>query len=459
MFFHKTVLAIGICFLLVGCAVYSPLPLETKPHLAASLGELQQADCKDGIAYKHENSCIDPAKPLTAADVTLLAIQYNPDLRTARNDQAIARAQVLQASVLPNPVVNGSYSFLISGPGTADAFGLGLSEDIKALIVRGAQRKSAQYAAGKADADILWQEWQLIGKARLLYVDLVEMEKLRDITQQNHDLFAARYEHSHRALLQGNADLTTVAPDLSALSDSARQLGDLNRQLQIKWQELDALLGLMPDVRLVLDKNIVFAKIDPEKIVGILPDLPHIRPDLVALQLGYQSQEEKLRAAILGQFPALVFGGNYGSDTTSVASGGPVVTLDLPLFNRNQGNIAIERSTRQKLHDEYTARLDSATGEVKAMMSGQTLLQKHFDKMLQSYRQAQKIAQHADTAFKAGNIDERSYVDLKNTSFNLHQQTVTMEQALLEQQVALATLIGADMPAIALPAAQLKEKP
>jgi len=59
-------------------------------------------------------------------------------------------------------------------------------------------------------------------------------------------------------------------------------------------------------------------------------------PDLIALQLGCGAQREALRAAVLGHFPALTLGPNYGNDTSRVRSLGPSASIVLPLFNRDR---------------------------------------------------------------------------------------------------------------------------
>ena len=66
------------------------------------------------------------------------------------------------------------------------------------------------------------------------------------------------------------------------------------------------------------------------------------RLDLLALKMGYQSQEERLRAAVLAQVPKINIGFAHASDTTHVITTGFAVTIDLPIFDRNQGHIAIE---------------------------------------------------------------------------------------------------------------------
>ncbi len=78
----------------------------------------------------------------------------------------------------------------------------------------------------------------------------------------------------------------------------------------------------------------------------------------MALQLGYSSAEEDVRAAILGQFPALTLGGSYNKDTSDVISAGPTLDFGLPVFDRNQGHIANAAATRVLLRAQYQARLD-----------------------------------------------------------------------------------------------------
>lgn len=63
----------------------------------------------------------------------------------------------------------------------------------------------------------------------------------------------------------------------------------------------------------------------------LIADLENSRLDLVGLRQGYQSQEQTVRAAVLAQFPKVVFGFNpHSSDTTNVPG---VPALPLKSFN------------------------------------------------------------------------------------------------------------------------------
>ena len=60
-------------------------------------------------------------------------------------------------------------------------------------------------------------------------------------------------------------------------------------------------------------------------------------------------------------------------------------------------------------------------------------------------------AKTAESAYRAGNLDERSYVDLIVSVQTKELELVALEQLRLEQQIAIATLIGAGMPPAAMP--------
>jgi outer membrane protein TolC len=429
-------LAIVTVVLLCGCQSYAPLPLNRQARLAEHLSDLEFASVP---------------RPLSVDAIGLLAVGNNPDLKAARTERGIAVAQVLQAGILPNPSLGAGYAFLLGGPGTSAAIAASLTEDVKSLVTLSARRRSASAAALQVDASVLWQEWQTIGKARLLFVDIVEGDKQRRLLEETSAVLAARLAREQQALAQGNATLTDVVPALTTVADIKKQIDDLDRQQETRRRDLDILLGLSPDVTLPLDSRLSLPPIDPAGVAAMLPTLGDRRPDLIALQLGYRSEEEKVRTAILAQFPALVVGGAGGRDTTDVRSAGPQITIDLPIFDRNQGSIAIETATRRKLHDEFSARISTAIGEVNSMLADTALIAEQIQTVAEQVTALRKAATQAESAYRVGNLDERGYVDIVVSTLAKEQEFVTLERLRLEQQVAISTLVGAGMPRATMP--------
>jgi len=425
--------------LLAACATYDPLPLTTHVRLKHRLAELV-----------HVGVRID--RPLSVYDVAVLAVENNPDLMATRTQRGVARAQVLQAGLLPNPSINASYAFLLNPPAAMfDSFSVGVMQDIQKSITMTGRLRAAQAAALQVDASMLWEEWQLIGKVRLLVFDIVQGEKLHRVLTEYRDVLQSRFDRGRRALADGNVTLATVAPDLAGLGETRKALFDLDRDQASRRHDLNALLGLAPEVVLPLKTQLQVLQVDPKIVMRALTDLADRRPDLIALQLGYRSQDEKFRGAIVGQFPALTFGPTLSRDTSDVRTFGPNITMDLPIFDRNQGNIAIEKATREQLRAEFNARLSAANSEVLAALATQRLIGRQLEEERAELPVLQGFANQAESARNAGNIDERAFVDLVAANYAKKQAVLALEQLLLEQQVAIATFIGAGMPRATMP--------
>jgi outer membrane protein TolC len=246
------------------------------------------------------------------------------------------------------------------------------------------------------------------------------------------------------ATQSGILDLAALAPLLAAKATAAQTLATLHLTQLQQWQQLNALLGLEPDVR--------FA-IAPPQLPPLPPDLdrliaqlPERRPDLVALQLGYRSADESVRSAIIGQFPALAAGYAWGQDTSNVRSGGPTASFDLPLFDRNQGQVAQTRATRLQLHEQYRARLDAADGTAKGLVSQIKRLTSDVDEAERAAEAAEAQSSAAQRAYAEDTLDQRSLADFQTTALQRRIEAMALERALGEARITLTVDLGLGLP-------------
>ena len=434
----RLAVAAGFLAALTGCATYRPLPLPAQSGLAPSVA-----------ALRHPGLVL-PAR-LSLRDVAVLAVENDPDLRAARARLGVAQAEVLAAGVLPNPSLSAGLTPVIGGPGTTTGWNVGLSQDLRSLVTLQARTRAARAASGGVNASLLWQEWQVIGQARLLAVDLIEGARRHRLLDEARGLLARRYATTRQAVAEGNASLAVVSPDLAALTAIERQIDTLDQLQQARRHQLAALLGLRPGAALPLAARPDLPPVPAARVRALLGGIAERRPDLIALQLGYRAADAQLRAAVLAQFPRLTVGFTGGSDTGGVRSFGPQVTLDLPVFDRNQGPIALARATRRQLRAAYAARLDAAVGTVRAMLADSALLRRQLRHASHRLTETRRVARAAAAAFRAGNLTERAYVDFITARIDTAQQVLGLQQSLLEQQVAMATLVGAGMPRVVLP--------
>jgi outer membrane protein TolC len=427
--------------LLAGCAHYTPLPLAREAPLAPSIAALDRA-----------TAAAPQGARLTVSDVVTLALANNPDLRAARLKRGIAEGQATQTAILANPSLSGAFLPLLSGAGTVPAWNLGLAQDIKSLITYRARRRAA--TASSRQVDLVWQEWQVAGQARQIATDIIIGTRTRPTYVAAYGLLADRNGKLERALAARTVTLLTVAPDRVALQTARTSLNALDQTLLSQRHQLNALLGLTPDAVVPLAAAPDLPSFDPAAISSGLATLQDRRPDLLALRLGYTAADEQLRVAILSQFPDLILGGTVSSDNSRVINGGPNVQVGLPIFDRNQGNVAIARATRAQLHADYAARLAAAIGTVGALLREYEQLAAQLAVARRDLPAARTAAARAQAAFGASNIDERGYVDLVSNRFAKEEEIMTLELALFDRQIAIQTLVGDGLPTIDLPPGQ-----
>lgn len=444
-------LKISALILLLGalsaCTTYAPKPLPDQVSLPRSAASIAIDPAR--LPFRSLSSHIfNPADGLDMDEVAMLAVANNPQLRQARDALGIARAQSFAAGLLPDPQLGVTTDHPTNGTaGNTNAFNFNLSYDVNALLLRSSRKGAAQAEAQRVNLDLLWQEWQVVSQARLLFTRLTAQQTLMAQLQTAHSLLAERYRRSQQALAAGNVTLDMASADLSALQNIERQINDLERSRLQNRASLNGLLGLLSTTHLVLVGEPHAAVMDAAAVQKELVERLNRRPDLQALQAGYRSQEEKFRGAVLAQFPALNIGLTRARDTSGLYTMGFGLTLSLPIFNRNRGNIAIENATRTQLFDAYQDRLNSAYSEIAVALENQPLLQSQLQRTRAGEQQLQIVAQRAQAAFQAGNLTAADYVRLQTALLNKQTEAINLQEALMEQQIALETLLGPDLPA------------
>lgn len=436
------VVVVAAVMLLNACAEYQPKPLPEGPDLEQRIPRLK-IDARQlplPILRSHPFNTDDGLDMIEAA---VLAVINNPDLKTRRLQAKIAEAQLFDAHLLPDPQVSLSGAHPTSGPSPlTDAYGIGLNYDLMALVTRGAAVNSARAATRQVDLDILWQEWLTVQQARTLFVQSVQQSRKQVLLRQAQMLYEQRFVRSYQALAAGNLTLNVTGIDLTALLDSNTKVNQMEQHVNQTRHDFNFLLGLQPGI--ILDLNsLPPPQPFPEPILQkALADLPLRRPDLLALQAGYSSQEEKVRGAILAQFPTLSLAPNWGRDTGDVTSIGIGITLSLPVLNANRGQIAVQRATRDQLAQAYQARLDQALTQIDLLQTHYDLLSQARSVLDQKLPILEQMVEKATRAYQAGNIDSLSYVNMANTLLNQRLEAVDLEQSLWETRIALDTLLA-----------------
>jgi len=438
----------SLIFLLSGCTRYRAMPLTAsavQSALAPPSGDSLRVQAQSIHHPILQPIAFDDRNGLTPDQAAIIAVVANPALRSERDRRGIAAAQLLQAGILPNPQLSFGEDYAYGGAiaGAVTASDVGLGWDVTQLISRDARIRAARAGAASVDLDIAWQEWQTAQAARTAVYDLASLQAQSDLTHQIADQLSRNLSIIRGAVDRHDKTLLDLSAAESASLDAQSAVLAQQRDTNAARLALNKALGLFPDAVVKLDPHILLpASIEPPAPRQILAGLEDRRLDLIALRLGYQSQEQTLRAAVLDQFPKINLGFNRQRDNTNVQSVGFALTVDLPIFDRNQAAISSETATRQKLFDEYVDRVFQARYDVYAAIDDLSAISHQISAEEKSVPSLQRLLGTYRTAFDQGNVDVLSYYSARNDLAQKQLDILKLKQQLIDNEIALELAAG-----------------
>lgn len=427
--------------LLAGCATYAPLPLG-RAGGADSVASLH-VDASTMPTPRLQRYPFDPTDGLDATETAMLAVANSPQLKVRRDQLGIAKAQAFAAGLLPDPQLGLGADFPKSrASGLVTGYTLGLSEDLSTLLTRHDRKQSAASKTRQVNLDLLWAEWQTVAKARLLFDQVRGLRARHKLLVNEKKALTPLARHVQAALKNGDLSYAEASTGLNALSDVEQQLASVTTQLHKATADLKLLLGLAPDAPLGLNGAYYLPHPTQMELESALASLPRRRPDLLALQAGYRAQDAQLREAILAQFPAITLGFNRARDTGNIVTNGFTLGITLPLFNRNRGQIAVAKATRQQLKDAYTTRLLTTRSDMQRLASDLRVLTRQRQTLAAHARQLDASRASAEQAWKQHLLDWPTYLAIRSQALAADMQSLAARNELARQAIALQTLLG-----------------
>jgi outer membrane protein TolC len=434
-----------------GCKVYHALPSHEQakrealatpdlPMILVEAKELRHPLLKPLV--------INLKDGLSPDEAAVLAVLLNPELKGIRDQRALAEAQLLDAGLLPDPILSFSQDVPIGGndQGAVTAHSTQLSLDLTSLLTRGLRRRAARAAQQSVDLDVAWQEWQVAEAAKLSVYRLVALDPQVECADQTAEALEENLRAVDQAAGRGDLSQSDVASALASVDAGRRNALSVRQARDRERQSLNALLGLPPEAQLALEKT--WGATHARRPWEELPSRETLdkgldqRLDLVALQKGYESQDARVRLAIWAQFPSIGLSLSQARDTSNLATRGYGVALSLPLFNRGQGLVAMETATRQQLYDQYLARLFRARAEMAQILADMKTVQGMIDAAESPMAALTAQAEASDSAFAAGQLDLLSRNQIKVALLSQRATQASLEASLEELGVALEIASG-----------------
>lgn len=437
----------GVALAAAGC--YQPEPLEPASAVAAPppLDAARLTVRAESLKRPSLRSVrVDLSDGLNPDESAVLAVLLNPELRADRARHGEAEAQVVAAGVLPNPVFSAEldHPYGSGSAGLTNILNLSLALPLRGFFARGAKRGAAKAELARVDLGIAWREWQVAEQARLDSVRLGWIDVRLKIAREELAFDEQTAKTLERASASSDATLEQIGVQRAAL-ESARRAVDALERAQVSTEgDLVALLGA--------PKGLTLSAVNPPLPRAPTPSLPDAsalapsciehRLDLEALRRAYAADEERLRQAALEQFPNVTIGVEQQHNENANNFIGGFVNFELPIFNHNQGPVAVGRATRARLRREYVARVTATRAVVVRLVALSRLLERQIPEVHASIAPLENIEQHERDAVDRGDISRLSYQTVREALLEQRLQEATLSQELAESEVALETECG-----------------
>ncbi len=392
---------------------------------------------------------LDPRTGIGPDEAATIALYSNPALRSIRDRRRLAVAQVIQAGILPNVVVSYARDYVTGGntAGAVTAYNLSAGWEFSALVPFLPKQTAARKNLGSVDLDIAWQEWQMAENARTAVYRVIALDAQVGRAREGNRGLQESTDAVRQAVDAHEKTVLDLAAVEAASQDSRATMLLLEQDFEHQRLGLNKILGVEPETKVRLRAGLMLpTHLDPPNERDLLANIELRRLDLLGLHKGYESQDATVRAAILAQFPRMSVAFVRAKDNTNVQSSGFNVAVDVPIFDRNQGVIATERATRQRLLDEYNQRLFEARSDIAVAIADIRALDRQVAAAQEALPVLERLVDSAEKAREQGNADVLSYYTARNNLLQKRIQLIKLQEQLLEANTALEIASGRYLP-------------
>lgn len=285
------------------------------------------------------------AQPLTTESAVKLALLNNADLQAGFEELGIARADLMSALRLPNPVAEGSVRFHKNDGTTLD---LSVTEDLSQLLFLPLRNSAARAELEAATLSVATRAMDLVLDVRTAFYAYLADQQALDFRRTVLQALEASAEVATALHDAGNVTDLNFESEQVLEQEARVSFASAKAALATSRERLNALLGLWGDganwrTEARLDapaEDVPLASLEAKAVERSL-DLDIIRKRFVA------AARRANLARAEGWLPELK-GGVMAERESDGWSYGPLAELQVPLFYQGQGEVARARAEMRR---------------------------------------------------------------------------------------------------------------
>lgn len=297
------------------------------------------------------------AESLTVESAVRVTLLNNRSLRALYEDLGVAEAELVQAGLLPNPVLTTNLRFGVGPSGTGAE--LGLAQDLIAALQIPLKRRVAATRREAATLEVANAVLNLVLDTKVAFYRLQGALQLFDLRTRVVESTKIAQDVAERQHAAGNITDLQLATERAAYEEARIDLAAVESAMLADREDVNVLLGLYGPQAAAWT------------IAPHLPALPAVelaesgletlavrqRLDLARARLRTEEELGQYRLSrLFGLIPASTAGPHAERELEGTWAVGPMLELPLPLFDQRQTELAAS-AARARASDERHADL------------------------------------------------------------------------------------------------------
>jgi outer membrane protein, heavy metal efflux system len=389
------------------------------------------------------------ARPLTADTAVQAALLNNPKLQADFEELGIAQADLVQAGLLRNPVLDLSVRFPNSAPHKA-YLNFGVAESFLDVFLIPARRKIAAGQLKQVKARVTNEVLELAARTASAFYAWQGAAQRVELLGTVGDATNASLDAATRLRKAGNTNELAYLGERAQADRATVDLANARADAADARERVNALMGLADH------------QLDWTAAGRRLPDVPAGEVRVEGLEATAVRQRQDLAAArseVLMQ--ARIYGftvdtrffasADLGADAERETDGqwriGPTVALPIPLFDQGQGSIPRARAVLQQSRQRYAALALDIRSQVRAararLLNARSTAQFYRDEILPTQ---QRLLEQTQLQYNGMFVGVFQLLQAKRDEIDAAVQYVNALQSYWTARAELERAIGGRLP-------------
>ncbi len=400
----------------------------------------------------------DPGPPdgLSLDQAIDLLTRNNLDLQAKAVEIGQARADILTASLRANPVFYADAQLVPYGqytrnrPGGQTQYDVNISYPLDVSGKRKARTASAMQATKVIESQYQDAVRQTIDNLYTAYVDALEARRTIAFAEAGVEGLNKALKATEDLYRRGEKKLSDVASYRIKQRQGQQQLDDSRGAYMKAKRVLGVLLNIPPDQTdsLELNGTLKFPKINLPPLQVLVDEAINTRPDVTSYKIGVLRAQADVRLALANRFQDIyvLYQPYTLQDNTPFGLKSPTswalgVTVPLPIYNRNQGNIERSKLNVGQTRTELASEIRQTIQDVSNAEKEYTLAQMAVDRLETDILPDSKILRSEAERLYPAELPELEYLsaiqNYNETARSYLQAVVRLRRAMLDLNTAI----------------------